>query len=251
MNETLLLNIITSVIIFKLIFGHLKSHKKIQEINNSLSQIDLLEYEEESNENHDLVSIQLLSNKIQVKYSQLCKYSKLIPNKYLIYDMENLFSQDIQKFQQTSKIGDENIINFFKIFEDEKVIIYNDKFNDFYKLSEFLQIKPFLKKLKKYQRLHINDLDFIIMTILKEISAEDEFSDVKSELNIQTEQLLINKINECLKNDKFKKFPVSLIYSLIDKSDKNQISSDLLFDFIKQSLEKYFVSLSLFDLMTY
>lgn len=28
------------------------------------------------------------------------------------------------------------------------------------------------------------------MSILKEISAEDEFSDAKSELNIQTEQLL-------------------------------------------------------------
>lgn len=110
-------------------------NKIIQDINNPLSQIDLLEYEEEYNENHDLVSIQLLSKKIQVKYSQLCKYSNLIPNKYLICNMEILFSQDIQKFQQAFKIGDENIIIFFKIFDDEKIIINND-----YKLQWHTQI---------------------------------------------------------------------------------------------------------------
>ena len=44
------------------------------------------------------------------------------------------------------------------------------------------------------------------MTILKEVPAEDEFFDVKSELNIQTEQLLIDKINECLKMTNSKNF---------------------------------------------
>ena len=49
----------------------------------------------------DLVTIRLDSDQIiQIRYSQLCKYSKLIREKYLISDARTLLSADIQKFQQ-------------------------------------------------------------------------------------------------------------------------------------------------------
>lgn len=53
--------------------------------------------EEENNEDHDLITIKLRSIDVKLKYSQLCKYSLLVPKKYLICDIEENLSRDIRQ----------------------------------------------------------------------------------------------------------------------------------------------------------
>ena len=130
-----------------------------------------------------------------------------------------------------------------KLFNDEKVKITNDKYRILFKISSFFKVNSFLKKLKKYEKQHFKDIDFIITTILEEITNQNNNENDEYKLKFQMEQYLTDKANECFLNKKFKKFPVSLIYQIIDKSDKSKISSDL-FDFINESIDEFFALFS-------
>lgn len=123
--------------------------------NSSIKKHPLLQYDfsEDGIDEFetDLVTIELESNqKISINYSQLCKHSQLIRNKYLISDVRSQLPKDIQKFQQENKIKSSNLKSFFKLIQDEDIEMTNDKFFDFYKLSEFFQVKSLSKNLEKY-----------------------------------------------------------------------------------------------------
>ena len=59
---------------------------------------------------------------------------------------------------------------------------------------------------------------------------------------------LYNKVNECLQNEKFKQLPVSLIFRIITKSTEENISNDLLLDFISKSIEEYYCLFTFIDI---
>ena len=67
-----------------------------------------------------------------------------------------------------------------------------------------------------------------------DILLQDNFSE-------EMEELLIEHINEFLEKDNISQLPVSVIYRIIEKSRKEDISSDLLYEFICKSVETRYV----------
>ena len=62
------------------------------------------------------------------------------------------------------------------------------------------------------------------------------------------ETYLSNNINKCLKNETFENLPISTIFRIIEKSDKNLISDESLLDFIIKSIDDRIVLFSLLDI---
>ena len=187
-----------------------KMSQKLKKTDNKPSQINSSEdeyeheYEEEDNiDEDDLVTLNLKSTNIQLKYSQLWKYSRLISKKYLFDDVKERLSDEINEFEISNHIKEDNLIYFLKLFNDEKIQITNDRYKDFLKISEFLQVNSFIKKLNNYKKRHFKDIDFIIQNILEELSNRTNFSTFESDFEFQMEKCLINHIDECIKNEKY------------------------------------------------
>lgn len=51
------------------------------------------------------------------------------------------------------------------------------------------------------------------------------------------EELLVNNIDRCLQNQNFKKLPISVIHRIFQKSGGQNFSSDILYEFIAESIE--------------
>lgn len=205
---------------------------------------DFQEYEEED---QDIVKINLNSNIIQVNFSQLCKYSKLIREEYVISDVEKRLPEELLQFQQENRINEFNIKEFFKLFQEEEIIMTNDKYKDFTKLSQFFKIKKIQNQLKLYFNTHINDVDFIIKTFLDEIELQNQFltdkntnNEIEYKFKKQMEEFLIDNINKSIENKHFHELPTSLIYHIIEHSEQSDLSSELIFKLIKRSPTKLF-----------
>lgn len=184
------------------------------------------------------VSIILESRNTKVRYIQLWKHCQLIRNQYLISDLNESFSQNLQKFMQENKIHDDCIILFFQLIENEKGPISNIEYRGLYKLSEYFQADLLLQKLKEYSNTHFTQVDIIIQTILDEIAMN---KNDKIDLKSQMEQSLCNCIEECLQNSLFETLPVSIIYNVIQKSQKTRMTNNLLYDFIMKSFDKFYI----------
>lgn len=52
------------------------------------------------------------------------------------------------------------------------------------------------------------------------------------------EECLSSKIDECIANVNFWKLPISIIYRIIERSDKQQFPNNLLYDFISKNIEE-------------
>lgn len=165
----------------------LKDHNKFDEITFQ-NESDSEEEEEDS------VILQLQTNIIHTQYSQLCKYSQLIRDKYPFSIIKSHLPQDLQIFQQEYKISEEVLLSFFQYFHHSKLIITNDNYRDLYKLSEFFQVKTIFKLLKKYSIAHNDDIEFNIAIFFDEISIEPNQLFLNHELSYQTELKLSNRI---------------------------------------------------------
>lgn len=208
-------------------------------------------YEEEDDEK-DLVILKLKKITIKINYSQLCKHSRLIRSKYLISDVKNNLSSEIQKLQDQYNIQDENIIFFFKLLREEKFKMTKEKFSDIYKLSQFFQSKNLIRKLKLYLNSNFDDVDlriqFILIELEKERSNKNYLNDTKYDVKVQMQYYLIENINECLKSLIFEKLPISMIYQTIEKVNRDQIQNDLLYDFIFKSIKDFYVLFNFLDI---
>lgn len=67
----------------------------------------------------DIIAFQYDSKEIRLRYSQLCQYSKLVRKKYLIDDVQNVFPNNLRRFQESSKIDLENIYYFFQLLKED------------------------------------------------------------------------------------------------------------------------------------
>lgn len=209
------------------------------EVHNLLEKI---EDDEEEECEGDIIEIELQSNIIKVNYSQLFKYSKLIRTKYQTINETRLeLSKNLLIFMTEEKVIEENVISFFKLIQNKNVPISTKNYCDFRKLSDFFQVKKLLKILNQYKKAHFNDASFIINQILEHVSFNNIGEFYENKLNIELEALLYDKVNDCLQNDQFCLFPTAVIYRIIEKSDRNNISSDLLLDFILQSFDERYI----------
>lgn len=196
--------------------------------------------DEESVSGH-LIEIKLTSITIQISFIQLYKYSQLFRDKYLTEESRESLSEEILQFQNQFDIKEENIILFFKLIQDENVSIINDNYRDLRKLSDYFKVQKLRKFLDKYSKNYLTDLDSIIIQILNSPLLKDPTMGYNDTVNAELEDKLCDKINDCFQNSFFAKLPISIIYRILSKSEIENISSDLLFDFINASVEERYV----------
>lgn len=166
----------------------------------------------------------------------------------MISDAKSHLSQDIQVFIQDNDITPEVASSFLISIKEENLKVTSDNFLEFSKLSDFFQVKRFLKKLNHFYQLQKNDPDFYINAIINDINGQKMFSDCGFQTSIEMQNYLSKQISACLQKEKFSKLPVSIIYNIIEKSDKTQLSPDLLFNFIKILFENLYILLNFLDL---
>lgn len=215
----------------------------------NIDEIDILG--DDDSESDDVIEIQLISNIIEVSYPQLIKYSYFIKNKCTIDDAKEYLTQNLQKYEMDYDINERNIILFFKCIEEDKNIsITISNFWDFNVLSCTLKVKKFLSDLKKFSIDHANDISFVSNLVNKQNSKNFSFffNEIDNDaFDIDIEDILKNRINECFENDEFKKLPISVIYKIVKDCEEN-LKNDNLCDFIIQSINERCKLFELLDL---
>lgn len=198
------------------------------------------EMEEEAND--DLINIQLSSNLIQVHYYQIFKYSELIQEGYNKKEAIDSLPQYIQEIQDKYHIDEDNLVTFFKMIQEEKIEIKNSQYSDLYRLSKLFQVKSLQRSLNKYAHKFSKNINFFINLMVDHHRNKNDRN--KNHQLQKCRHFLIKNINECLVNESFQHLPVSVIYRLIDQSRREDVSNDLLYEFIMESIDSLFVLFS-------
>lgn len=192
----------------------------------------------------DKINIQLNSTNINFSFLQLFKYSQSVQESYLQNIITNELINQIQEIENKYHISSKSIEIFFKFIEDEYVSISEEEYFDLYKLSKIFKVKSLEKCLQKYSQENSTNINFLISIILQQKTNKQEY-EYDTELfsndyiSIDAEEILKNRINECLLNKKFAKLPISTIYRLLEKNNnQHTISGELLYDFINESIEE-------------
>ena len=198
-------------------------------------------------ENDDLVEFQ------HFYYSQLTKYSKHIRDSYLFSDVTNRFPQEIRDFQEECQFLPESVDYFFQLLNknfniEEDLILTYIQCIDLLKISKHLEVRKLFFKINQYIKSHNIDVDFAIQMVEYEIKTRKETNNYDIEISNEVESSLINKINECFTNEKFKNLPIQIIYRVIKQCSPDSIDSDKLFDIIVSSLSKFCVLFPFLDL---
>ena len=204
-------------------------------------------------ENDDLITFQHCSKKINIYYSQLTKYSKHIRETYLFSDVTNRFPQEIRQFQEDFQLLPENIDLFFELLQqnyniNEDLVLTYAQCIDILKICKFLKVRKLSFKINQYIRSHNVDVDFIIQMLEYNVKTQAKTDNPQIEISNEIEDLLSNKINECLLNDKFIELPIQIIHRVIRKNSHDSINSNKLFDIIIKSVSKFCVLFPFLDL---
>lgn len=222
---------------------------------HNISQQSLNDSSEDDED--DLIVFQFETKTIKIYYSQLSKYSKFIRDKYMFSDIGNVLPDEIHRMQNKYNIISDNIDLFFQLLQDNFNLSENQSLSyiqylDLLKISDYFQVKKLTKKLIKYSKIHNFDVSFIIEIIQYENAKASDNNNDRYEgeikVNIEMEDVLVAKIDECFQNDKFKELPIPFIYRIIEKSSKNEMSTDKLYDFIKESISRFYLLFSFVSL---
>ena len=216
------------------------------DINEPVHINDFINTDDDNYENDDLITFELDSKKINFYYSKLTKYSKRIRDKYLFSHVKDHFPQELQQFQEESNLSLSSIFCFYQILQQNFDINENSNFKynqcaDILKISKEFKIRKLKKQMNDYINSHSNEVDFVIDMIQYENQKEKVNNKPDNDIKPEIEEILRNKIEECLSNDKFAELPIETIYRIIEKCDKKIMISDKLFDFIKKSINKYYI----------
>lgn len=201
-----------------------------------------------SEDEKDQIMIKLSSSSIKIHYYQLCKYSQRIVDGYQKSDTENLLMRDIKRIQNDYNIEDNNIILFFDIMKEGNIQFSSYQFRDLFILAEYFKVKFLQNFLERYSKSHFNDINYIINMILSSKSNATNEDLQNDELSNKMEQLLYDKIDECIQNENFGKLPISIIHRIFEKSDMEKITSDNLYTFICKSIENRHILFSFLDI---
>ena len=197
-----------------------------------------------ADEHHDDDKIKISvssDNNIKISFFKLFKYSKFIQHQYHQNDIVDKITNLLQHYQSTSNIKKENISTFFKLLNDEQIEVSSDQYCDLCKLSEIFEVDSLQKLLDNYLENHCQNVDLMINLIIDQISTENFDFFTRNQFSEHIENCLRNNINKCIANENFDKLPCSTIYRIFEKSDIQQISSDILYDFISKSLNERFL----------
>ena len=213
-------------------------------------QINLMEIQEEEDNNEDIIEIQLDSNIVEVNYSQLYKYSQLIKKEISIKQAPSKLPKLINKYKKEYEIQEKNIVIFFNIIQDKNAKINSTSYCDLFKLSSLLKVSKLQNFLKKFAQKHSNDVTFISKLITEQRIMQKFGFSYDTEKMEEMKTNLASQIKECLTNENFNKLPNSIVHKIIEKSDKQLLESNSLYDFIKNSINYRYDLFQYIDLET-
>lgn len=204
-------------------------------------------------ENDDLITFQYELKTIQLFYSQLVKYSKHSREKILYTDCTKRIPTEIDNIQKKFQINTDSFILFFHLLEQNFNLQTNDKLTykecvDLLKISTEFEARKLTNNIKKYIETHNNEVSFILEMIQYEYDTTKNSLECEEIISQEIEDILIEKIDECLTNDQFKEIPIFIIYRIVKKSSKTMTNFDKLYNFIKSSLDKFCVLFSFIEL---
>ncbi|KAK8836032.1 hypothetical protein M9Y10_040232, partial [Tritrichomonas musculus] len=204
-------------------------------------------------ENDDLVKFQHNSKTINFYYSQLTKYSKRIRDSYLFSDVINQLPQEIRNFQEEYQLLPESVDYFFQFLHkdyniEEDLTLTYIQCIDLLKISKFLEIRKLSFNLNQYIKSHNIDVDFVIQMIEYEYKTQEGANRQDIGISDEVEILLIDRINECFANERFRRLPIQIIYRVIKQCPPDSMDSDKLFDIIVSSLSEFCVLFTFLDL---
>ncbi|KAK8892878.1 hypothetical protein M9Y10_030129 [Tritrichomonas musculus] len=207
--------------------------------------------ENQKEEDQAYVQVLLSSEVFKVPLFQVIKYSPKLTMDYSITNVNNIFSQKIKRCQETYQLQNQSIKKFIKLLQGENSEITNDDYCDLYRLSVEFKVEILQNILDEYSKQHSTDTDFIIISLLQYNSQSSiDIDSTEDQFSIQMEKCLSQNISLCLLNSNFEKLPISKIYRVFGKSDKQQINSNLLYDFISKSIEERCILFQFLDLKT-
>lgn len=179
-----------------------------------------------------------ISKMMRTSFYDLIKYSSTVRENIICEDMINNFTKQLELLKSSFNIQIENIEIFFRLLQNEKIEILSEQYCDLYRLSEHFKVYPLIRMLNGYFNRHNTNIDFIINLLINQKTTQNTDYITNLEFSKEMEESLCSRIDECITNENFWKLPTSTIYRIIEKSDKQQISSDLLYDFISENIEE-------------
>ena len=220
---------------------------------NSGQVQDFYSIDDDSFEKDDLFKFQLNSAEIDLYYSQLTKYSKLIREEYNFLNIKDLLPQKIHNLQEECQILPESVNFFFQLLQQnynikEDITLTYIQCNDLLNISNSLQVRKLSSKIHQYIQSRQIDADFVIQMLQYNIKTQAKSEKDKIEISNEIEKTLTDKINECLSNEKFKELPIEILYRILEKSSPEVINSNKLYDLIVKSLSKFCVLFSFLEL---
>lgn len=192
--------------------------------------------------------IQLETHSVEINYFQFFKYSLFVQGEYKRGEVEKTLPNEIRNLQKRYHLKDETIIIFFKIINEENIQITNDQYYDLFILAKHFRVESLLKILDNFANKDMDDITFLITSILDKQCLCGLNNDHITEFQIDLEDKLSRKINDCLQNEHFSNLSFPTIYRIVARSSRKQIDSNILYQFISKSLEKRYMLFSFLQL---
>lgn len=95
--------------------------------------------------------------------------------------------------------------------------------------------------MKRILEKNSEDIEFILKLIQNNKLNETQSIIEIDDLYFDFEQMLKNRVNECLQNENFGALNISMVYRIIELGQKDTKTSDLLFDFIMKNIDERFI----------
>ena len=151
---------------------------------------------------------------IQVNFSKLVDQSKYIRDKYKYSEALSSVQYEIEEIEEKMDINDESVKIFMQLIQDEKVDLPIEHYKGVYTLSEYFYVPTITAELDNISRKELfKDLKFTIQ-FLHDYEASN--NNIETKFAAKIEEFLRERINECIKNNKFGELEVSTVFRIIN-----------------------------------
>lgn len=232
------------------------SRKQNKEERHDIDTINIKDLITNVDSEIEQVEFHINDKKILIPFYQLIKYTGIMQEQYC--DKQSVitgFSKRLTSLLNHNQIQEKSLTIFFQLIKEENVQITSDEYWDLLGLSKMFKADIFTKYLALYSKNHSKDVDFLLNMIEKyeEKTKNQQNSNFEESSNYFQNEILGNdqiapqiefelgqKINECLKREKFALLQFSTVFRIIEHAKKSESTSDLLFDFIMKSFNERF-----------
>lgn len=211
------------------------------------TSIDILNDSDDDNDD-EIITIKLKSQTIEINYFQLTQFSKLIRQDYNLKDTKENLSSKLQDYLDENGIPESSAVSFFKLIQKENIEISSSLFLNLCKISSFFKSNQIKKFLVKFINSNIENISFISGVVLENKTNNNPYFVSIEDSTIDLEEPLKKNINICIQNDDFGKLPISIISHILEESQFDESTSNILYKFIEDHIEDRYVLFSYIEL---